>query len=320
MDAPAFIEQHDYEKGFAAYFDRELKGQLTELEEKRLKGLAVSRRRAPWAIAASVLLVGVIVWYYVYTIKAQVETLLPFVFVGCLYGMASAYGWWYKPRKDYLETKKGIFLQKIASYFGTFVYTPAPSIDPVGLKKLHFVPVGDKGVRTMDGLKGTYQGTPVEMCFVSIPDSRGNTRRTDFSGYLFTLGMRKPFAGETLLLQKIDAFDAVWQAPEGLHEIHLEDPEISKRFRIVASDQIEARYLLTPDIMENIVRLHDMSGKAWMQCAFVGGAVHIAIESVKPLFAEGNIHLPVYDYDEVHAFIDRLHAVLSLIDLLKVKG
>jgi hypothetical protein len=51
-----------------------------------------------------------------------------------------------------------------------------------------------------------------------------------------------------------------------LEEIKLEDPEIRKNFVVYSTDQVEARYLLTPSFIQRFKRLKTAYGTKKIKC------------------------------------------------------
>ena len=65
--------------------------------------------------------------------------------------------------------------------------------------------------------------------------------------------------------------------------VKLENPEFEKLFAVFSTDQIEARYILTPAIMEAMVRIHKQY-KRKMYLSFTGTRVYVAMSFNKNLF------------------------------------
>lgn len=78
---------------------------------------------------------------------------------------------------------------------------------------------------------------------------------TDFSGLIVKLTMNKKFSGITVVGMIGDI-----KPPAGCENVELESAEFMKNRKVYSTDQIEARYLLTPTFMERVENL----GKCFM--------------------------------------------------------
>lgn len=71
-----------------------------------------------------------------------------------------------------------------------------------------------------------------------------------FRGFLFVADFNKEFAGRTIVTRShLFSFSTPGQ------RARLEDPAFEKRFDVYTTDQIEARYILTPSLMKRITEL-----------------------------------------------------------------
>lgn len=107
----------------------------------------------------------------------------------------------------------------------------------------------------------------------TVHTSRG-TRTTwvkIFRGFFFVADFNKDFAGQTTLVPNF--WGAKWLA--GKQRVTLENPELMRRFLVCSTDQIEARYILTPGLMERIMKL----AKRYPRClriSFTGSCIMVA--------------------------------------------
>ncbi|MBN2165953.1 MAG: DUF3137 domain-containing protein [Marinilabiliaceae bacterium] len=79
--------------------------------------------------------------------------------------------------------------------------------------------------------------------------------------------------------------------------VKLENPEFEKFFSVFSTDQTEARYILTPAIMEALVNIYKQY-KRRMHLSFVGSRVYVAMSFKKDLF-EPKIFTSGVKYDDV---------------------
>lgn len=146
-------------------------------------------------------------------------------------------------------------------------------------------------------------------------DSKGRTRTTwvtVFRGQCFRFNFHKEFMGRTLV-----ARDAGWFNSFGgrgdMKLAKLEDPVFEKAFSVYTTDQVESRYLLTPDLMQRLVDLEKTFHGGRMRCAFVGGEIFIAVES-GDLFEPGTMFNPLDNPERIRELLDDFAAVFHMID------
>lgn len=103
-----------------------------------------------------------------------------------------------------------------------------------------------------------------------------------FCGVIFKADFNKNFKGLTVVQSKAFGSDvAEWFGSNtpffsGAKErVRLENPEFEKHFATYSSDQIEARYILTPLMMESICTLNDRCEDS-ISLSFVGNIITIA--------------------------------------------
>ncbi len=139
---------------------------------------------------------------------------------------------------------------------------------------------------------------------------------TLFKGVFFVADFNKHFHGRTLVKTDIaerllGSFGRVFQkaifTPGQL--IQMENPVFEKEFAVYATDPVEARYILTPVLMEKILELQNRNEKS-VQLSFYNSSVIIALERRKNLF-EPDFSTPATDltqmtriYEEIGFFIN----------------
>lgn len=112
---------------------------------------------------------------------------------------------------------------------------------------------------------------------------------TIFKGLFFHADFNKNFNGSTFVLpdfsEKIfGKFGQIFQKIMGPYQlVKLENIDFEKKFVVYSTDQIEARYILTPTIMEAILRISYLHNYT-VRFAFVGSRVYCALSISKDLF------------------------------------
>ena len=96
-----------------------------------------------------------------------------------------------------------------------------------------------------------------------------------FQGAFFMADFNKRFAGTTYVLEAMKKRRIRHGEP-----VKLEDPAFEGVFDVFASDQVEARYILSSALMRRIVDFRARCGRP-MHISFVGDHVNIAIVGMK---------------------------------------
>jgi hypothetical protein len=182
----------------------------------------------------------------------------------------------------------------IKSLCKTFSYSPTNPF-PVELYKSCglFSPSYDTA-SSEDHVVGQLEKTQFELQEIktfnkeSYKDSKGR-RQTRyipiFKGILFLADFNKNFKGHTVV--KTDTAEKalgllgrsaqrLFSATSSLKLVELENPEFESQFKVLSTDPVEARYILSASFMEALTRLRGKYG-AGVQVSFLNSTIVIAI-------------------------------------------
>ncbi|MDP1554750.1 MAG: DUF3137 domain-containing protein [Hyphomonas sp.] len=146
-------------------------------------------------------------------------------------------------------------------------------------------------------------------------DSKGRTRTTwvtVFKGQCLQLDFHKTFYGRTLVTRDAGFFNR-FGGGKGMQRAGLEDPRFEKIFEVYTTDQVESRYLLTPDLMQKLVDLEDVFRGGKLKAAFDGGEMLITVQGGN-LFEPGSMFKPLDSADRVRELLKDFSAVFGIID------
>ena len=79
--------------------------------------------------------------------------------------------------------------------------------------------------------------------------------KTVFHGLVVRMAVHKNFRGLTIIRHDAGVVGNGRALLQGLQRVNLEDPVFEQAFEVAASNQVEARYLLTPSFMERLLEL-----------------------------------------------------------------
>lgn len=92
--------------------------------------------------------------------------------------------------------------------------------------------------------------------------------------------------------------------------VKLENNEFEKRFKVFSTDQVEARYILTPTLMERLIEISNKLGNT-LCLSFIDSSVYVLVSFKKGLF-EPNVHTSGVNIDDVY----KLWSQLNIINLI----
>lgn len=157
-------------------------------------------------------------------------------------------------------------------------------------------------------------------------DSKGNRRETwhtIFKGVFFSADFNKHFHGETYVLPDLaenllGSLGSMFQLNKSRHGelVKLEDPDFEKAFKVYSSDQIEARYLLTPAVMRSLAEFSRKTGRL-MHISFVDTRVYVLISYTRDLF-EPRLFQTAVSYEPIAEYYRDLTVAMSIVEELNL--
>lgn len=179
-----------------------------------------------------------------------------------------------------------------------------------------------------DRIVGEHQGVAFDMIEAKLEqrrtttDSKGRTRTyyvTVFNGLLIDTASPRPFKGRTLVTYdsgKIgNLLGGLFRKDE---RVTLESTDFERDFEVYATDQVEARVLLTPTMMERMVALKAELGTG-PRLAFANGRVLMAIPRKGNQFEAGGVFSSLTDPEHIRETVGELCAVFRILDTLQLK-
>lgn len=141
------------------------------------------------------------------------------------------------------------------------------------------------GFSSDDRVRGVIGKTPFEAADTSRSYSTGgkNSRNVVvFRGLFFHLDFNKRLNGRTLVDPKKASLSSHGDR-SNLTEVTLEDAAFAEQFSVYTTDEVEARYILTPAMMERIVALAARAGKP-VHVAFANNRAYLGVNYGRALF------------------------------------
>ena len=287
-------------KDFREFYEKELRPELEIIDRKRKK---VDRRVTIVLLIISALIIGELI-----LIPGKVEALR--VFVPILTGIAG-FIFISVLTKSYRQEYKKRIIARIANFVDEgLTYTPGSTIPKSEFVKSAIFQLSCDKYQGEDHFRGRLGKTDIEFSEVVAKHrnkSGGGSNKKDsysiiFRGLFIIADFNKNFKTHTVVLPDTAErlFGKFGQKLQSLSLtrgklIRLEDPEFEKEFCVYGDDQVEARYILTPSLMERILTFK----RKWnttVYLSFLDSKVYIAIRMFKNLF-EARLFKSVVDYD-----------------------
>lgn len=228
-----------------------------------------------------------------------------------------------QPLQSIAKEAKSMIVEPIARHLA-LDFTPMPG--EVGSiydhNRVGLVPSWDRSAYE-DLITGNRNGTDFEFFEAHLEerrtttDSKGRTQTrwvTVFRGQCIRFDFHKRFFGNTLVTRDAGFFNFFGNFTKGdLERAQLESAEFEKAFEVYTSDQVEARFLLTPDMMQRLVDLENTFHGKKLRCAFDGGEMFIAVEGTD-LFEPGSMFTPLDNPERTRDLLNDFSALFHLID------
>lgn len=132
-----------------------------------------------------------------------------------------------------------------------------------------------------------------------------------FKGFLFIADFHKEFQGETTVLR-----DSFFKIKMGVSRVKMENPDFEKVFDVFSTNQIEARYLITPSMMERMLKL-DSNFKKGVTISFRNSTILVAIPDSKNRF-EADVWSSLNDMSILKSDFEVLQSLLEIVDELNL--
>lgn len=265
MNEPAGLE------GINAFYERELLPHLRVLERRR-RFLQANADKF-YVTLLLFILTGVLFMLAVFGAIA-----IPFVAVGVFFLIRMASKACYGAFREAKGKHKLLVIEKLSEFLG-LEYWEAGIVGMAGEHgRLSLLPDYDRA-GSEDGFAGSERGLGYRLTEIhlekSVQTKELSRWMTVYRGILVKIDIAKKFSGTTILLRnKSNIFGQVRDKVEGMSLVSLEATDFTDRFTVLSTDQVEARFLLTPSAMARLLEIE--SSHRHMVAAFYDGTFHMA--------------------------------------------
>lgn len=155
-------------------------------------------------------------------------------------------------------------------------------------------------------------------------DSKGRTTYvTIFRGIFFIADFNKAFSGQTYVLSDFSErflgyFGKLFQNINISRPdiVRLEDPEFEKHFAVYSTDEVEARYILSPALMQRIMEFKKKTNSG-VQLSFLDSSIYLAIPMRKNLF-EPKLYKSVMNFNDIEEYYHQLQFCTCVVEDLNL--
>jgi len=169
-----------------------------------------------------------------------------------------------------------------------------------------------------DEVRGARHGADFVFCEAHLKyksSGKNSSTRTVFHGQLLVIDYHKKFLGETVVKRDAGLFNRLMKPGKGFQNVGIASPKFEKIFEAWSTDQVEARELLDPLVLERFSELDRLFDGARLRAAFTGGKLLVAIEAGDRLNM-GTMFKPLEGPDRVNDILKEFDLVFDLIDVV----
>jgi hypothetical protein len=231
------------------------------------------------------------------------------------------WGWVEIPKKLYALAYKKEILPDIAKLFGDFTYKAKGSVPLKEMGPAKIIP-GYSRSSSEDYFEGEYKGTKIQFSEIHLEQRRNSGKRTYyvtvFKGLAIIIKMPKnKFFGHTIIAKNQSSF-MEWfkEKGTGLDRANLVDPEFEKKYDVYTNDQVEARYLIDPVMIERIKEMSKIYNTKEITAAFINDSFFMLLPSNKNLFEPSDIKVKATNTRSVKKMKKEIEQMLYIIDHL----
>lgn len=218
--------------------------------------------------------------------------------------------------------KNNIVEACLKNKFTDVSYKPFSGLSKSKIASVGMVNTGDR-VCANDYVKAKYKDVNFECSDIDVQkrytDSDGNTSYTSiFKGQWYIFEFNKQFKSKVGVYEK--CFESCIREnfiyTDGLKKVELEDVEFHKDFRVYAKKEVEAFYILTPQIIERIKKLNEEIAGKFFFC-FCNNKLHVGLCNNKDLY-EHSIFSKINLEKENKKILGELMTIINFVDTLKL--
>jgi hypothetical protein len=168
----------------------------------------------------------------------------------------------------------------------------------------------------VDHFWGEREGIRLSMADLRLVKRSGKNQRTVFRGQIGEFGFPRHAAAPVYVIADKGMVGRGFEKLLGSGDrVRLEDPSFERVFDVFSSDQVAARYILTPTMMDRLVALERRF--EGVQAVFDGDTVRLTLPRGSDLFEPGSFLTPI-DPHVANGFVRDMREIFDFIEVLKL--
>ncbi|HRE45531.1 MAG TPA: DUF3137 domain-containing protein, partial [Terricaulis sp.] len=298
--------------GFQRVYHERIAPHLLANEGARLQAVQQCKTRVTWGALAAIAAAAL-----AYAMFRDVQAA---VAVGVL-GGGAIWAYAYGPLAEIGARLKDQYCRAMASAMGA--HFQIKGFNPAAFARMCLLKIAPehKHAYFEDCFAGFYKGASFDLyeAHLSKPKMHmdGRIRETTvFQGQLIRLHFPRGFSGVTIVRREagfLNMFGGGVIEGRQLQRVGLTPSAFERAFEVWSTDQVEARYLLHPMMLERLIALEAAFKGEKLRCAFEGGSILIAIEGGN-LFEPGDLFQSFHDPVRARRIIEEFASMFRVMD------
>jgi hypothetical protein len=141
------------------------------------------------------------------------------------------------------------------------------------------------------------------------------TYKKQAHGIFFIADMQKKFQGETIVVKDKGILNR-FAHYKNLAKVGLESTEFEKKYEVYSDSQVEARYILTPVMLEYMLALKNSFSD--IEFSFFDNRLFMNIRIKENYFEASNFFTPITSRKNIQKIFTELYLLFSIVDTLKL--
>ena len=308
--AADFTDLHPDFAGFSRTYQAEVQPVLRDLEANRRQAFSRFQTRAAYAIAAG------------FVVAVAVFFLLRVPAIALVAGVAAAGALGYLAYKPVMQINQRAYdfvLERLLDVID-LTYTRKIS-KPVGFETFERFKLLAHHDRASfeDMLTGNRHGADFYIYEAHLEQRHRNSKGRDtwttcFRGQLMKIDYPSAFEGKTVIAREVGFLNSFSRPGNGYYRVGMASPRFEKQFEVWSTDQVEARDLLDPVVLERFIELEALFQGKNPRAVFADGALYLAIETGDVLKRGSSLQA----LDSEERIVDILKEFAAIYDLIDV--
>lgn len=189
-------------------------------------------------------------------------------------------------RHEVTKTYKGLVVHRVVKALGAgLTYKPESSLTERAFLAMELFADTPTSFTSEDEIGGRKDNVSYSIHEVRATRRQGKHTVTVFHGLMIRLDFNKNFRGKTSVVPNGEAVSTgsllgrvlSIAGRQSKNAVRLENPEFERMFDVYSTDDQEARYLLTPKLMELVLAANAVQSEGQLRLAFVENSLYVAI-------------------------------------------